>query len=63
MIQGSVVDLDLTIALGAADLSNQLKLAMADSIILATARAHNANLWTQDADFETVPGVKYVRKS
>ncbi len=63
MIQGSVVDLDLTIALGAADLSNQLKLAMADSIILATARAHNATLWTQDADFETVPGVKYVRKS
>jgi predicted nucleic acid-binding protein len=30
---------------------------MADSIILATARAYRATLWTQDADFKGVEGV------
>lgn len=33
---------------------------MADSIIVATARQFNAVLWTQDADFETLAGVRYV---
>ena len=32
---------------------------MADSVILATARAHGATLWTQDADFEGLTGVEY----
>ncbi len=32
------------------------------SIVLATARASGAILWTQDADFEKIPGVRYVRK-
>lgn len=35
---------------------------MADSIILATARAYSATLWTQDADFKGIPGVKYIPK-
>lgn len=35
---------------------------MADSVILATARAHNAALWTQDSDFEGIEGVRYVEK-
>jgi hypothetical protein len=35
---------------------------MADSIILATAKAFNATLWTQDSDFENIPGVKYFPK-
>jgi len=35
---------------------------MADSIMLATARAWEATLWTQDADFDAVPGVRYVAK-
>jgi predicted nucleic acid-binding protein len=35
---------------------------MADSIILATARAHNATLWTQDEHFKDLPDVKYVEK-
>lgn len=62
MMQGSVADLTPAIALSAAGLSLQLKLPMADSIMLATAQAHNAMFWTQDSDFEDVPGVKYVRK-
>jgi len=35
---------------------------MADSLILATARAHNAILWTQDEHFKDLEGVKYVEK-
>ncbi len=62
MQQGTVVDLDVTIALHAASLSVELGLPMADSIMLATARAHNATLWTQDADFAGIEGVQYTEK-
>jgi toxin FitB len=63
MRQGRVVPLDDTLALEGARLSVQHRLPMADSIILATALAHKATLWTQDADFEHVPGVRYLAKS
>ena len=59
MQQGRVVDLDAAIALSAARLSVTLQLPMADSIILATSQACNATLWTQDADFEGIPGVRF----
>jgi predicted nucleic acid-binding protein len=62
MYDGRVVDLDREIALIAADLSYELKLPMADSIILATARANKATLWTQDEHFKDLEGVKYVEK-
>ena len=62
MQQGRVVDLDTAIALSAAKLSVELKLPMADSVMLATARAHQATLWTQDADFKDIEGVRYVEK-
>jgi predicted nucleic acid-binding protein len=62
MEQGQMVDLTPPLALRAATLSAQLKLPMADSIILATARAHGATLWTQDSDFEHVEGVRYRPK-
>jgi len=35
---------------------------MADAIILATAQAFEATLWTQDAHFKGLDGVKYVVK-
>ena len=60
MHQGRVVDLDATLALAAARLSAEERLPLADSVILATARAHGATLWTQDADFEGRDGVRYV---
>ncbi|MBM3126870.1 MAG: type II toxin-antitoxin system VapC family toxin, partial [Chloroflexi bacterium] len=50
------------IAIEAAHISRELKLAMADSLILATARAYNAMLWTQDAHFKGMEGVKYIEK-
>ena len=60
MAQGQVVELDMRTALEAARLSHNQKLRMADSIILATARLHEAMLWTQDADFKGIEGVEYV---
>jgi predicted nucleic acid-binding protein len=62
MTQAEVVGLDTTLALDAARLSVELKLPMADSIMLATARMVGATLWTQDADFEGLEGVQYIRK-
>lgn len=63
MSLGITVDLTQEIAINAAKISNDLKIAMADSLILATARAHNATLWTQDVDFEGIEGVEFVRKN
>ena len=62
MSYGRVIELDRKIAIDAAQLSLELKLAMADSIILATAREYDATLWTQDAHFKGMPGVKYIEK-
>ncbi len=62
MQQGTVIDLDTTLALGAAKLGVELKLPLADSIVLATARSCDAMLWTQDADFKGIEGVKYLPK-
>ena len=63
MQQGRVVDLDAGIALGAARLSLAYQLPLADSVMLATALDCEASLWTQDAHFEGIPGVKYVKSS
>jgi predicted nucleic acid-binding protein len=63
MQQGRVVDLTADLALAAARLSATMSLPLADSIILATSRAYNATLWTQDADFEGIEGVRYITKS
>jgi predicted nucleic acid-binding protein len=62
MMQGRVVNLDAHIALTAAQVSRAERLPMADSIILTTARLEQAELWTQDDDFEHVPGVRYYPK-
>jgi len=62
MQTGTVVDLTARIAIAASRLSLQNRLPMADSIILATAREFNARIWSQDSDFEGVPGVEYFPK-
>ena len=46
-----------------AKLSVELRLPMADAVILATARRFGALLWTQDADFEGIPGTRYFVKA
>jgi len=62
MSLGAIIDLDSQIAIHAAQISIELKLAMADSIILATALAYDAALWTQDEHFKNVEGVRYKEK-
>lgn len=59
---GSVVPLNTPIALLAADLANQHRLAMADALIYATARQEHAPLITCDRHFEDLPGVHYTPK-
>ena len=59
MMRGRVVDLDAELAVATAALSAEKGLAVADSVVLATARAAEATLWTQDADFEGMEGVEY----
>jgi len=62
MQQGTVVTLNASLALNAARISLELRIPMADSIILATARAHSATLWTQDADFEGITSVQFRKQ-
>jgi len=62
MQRGEVVPLDASISLSAARLSLDMQLPMADSIILATARRHRATLWTQDADFRGLEGVRFFER-
>jgi predicted nucleic acid-binding protein len=62
MQQASVIELTSPLALDAARLSLEMHLPMADSVILATARAFGATLWTQDADFKDIDGVQYIEK-
>jgi predicted nucleic acid-binding protein len=35
---------------------------MADSVMLATAREYDAVLWTQDSDFKSIEGVRFIAK-
>jgi predicted nucleic acid-binding protein len=60
MQQSTVVVFDQEIALSAADLSLEYGLAMADAMVLATARSFRAELVTSDRDFEGIEGVTYL---
>ncbi len=62
MATAQIIDLNQEIAIQAADLSREHKLAMADSIIYATARTFHAILWTQDAHFAGLEGVEFTEK-
>ena len=59
MRRGRIIDLDIALT----RLAVTYNLPLADSLIYATARMHNATLWTQDAHFEGLAGVKYFAKS
>lgn len=61
MRRATVVPVDEYLALEAADISLDHGLAMADSLIYATARREGADLVTTDADFDGMPNVVIVR--
>ncbi len=62
LTRARVAPLDADLAYAAALLGTQHQLAMADALIYATARQHGATLWTQDAHFKDLPGVRYFPK-
>ena len=59
MQRGRVIELDAALAVEAAACGLQHRLPLADSVIYATARRYDAALWTQDADFRDLPGVRF----
>jgi toxin FitB len=59
MKQGKVIELDSDLAIYAAKIGKEHNLAMADSIIYATAKLHNSTLWTQDKHFKDKKDVTY----
>lgn len=61
--RATVVAVDEALALEAADISLQRGLAMADSIVYATARRHRARIVTGDADFEGLPDAIVIRSA
>ncbi|MEO1002587.1 MAG: type II toxin-antitoxin system VapC family toxin [Cyanobacteria bacterium J06638_7] len=62
MQRGQVVDLDISLAIAAAQFSHTLRLPMVDSIILATARIHQARLYTMDTDYQGLNDVELMAK-
>jgi len=62
MHQAGIVDVTSPIAMDAAKLSAELKLPMAHSLILATARTCGATLWTQDIHIKGLSNVRFTNR-
>jgi predicted nucleic acid-binding protein len=62
MRHGHVVAMDDALAISAAAAGLRHKLPLADSVIVATADAYKAVIWTQDAHFASIPCVQYIAK-
>jgi predicted nucleic acid-binding protein len=62
LYKGKIIELDAPLGLSAAKISVEMKLPMADSILLATTRAYHATLWTQDEHFNGIEGVRFIRR-
>ena len=63
MRRAPVIELNDERAIAASELSLKHGLAMADAAIYAIALEHKAVLWTQDADYQGLKGVKYFPKT
>jgi predicted nucleic acid-binding protein len=59
--RATIAPVDASLALEAADISLERGLAMADSLVYATARRYGARLITADADFEGLPEATVLR--
>jgi predicted nucleic acid-binding protein len=59
--RATIAPIDESLALAAADVSLTHGLAMADSLVYATAQRLGATLVTADADFEGLPGAVVIR--
>jgi toxin FitB len=59
---GRVLDITDRRAIAAAHIAQQHKLAMADAMMYSLAQEHQATFWTQDVDYQGLPGVNYFAK-
>ncbi len=55
-----LIPLDEKLAVEAARIKHGLKLSLADSIVLGTARSHDAKVVTGDKDFKGLTDVLYI---
>jgi predicted nucleic acid-binding protein len=62
MRRGRVLDLTERRAIAASEAATRHGLALADAAIYSMAREHGATLWTQDVDYQGLPGVQYSAK-
>ena len=62
MRMGRVIELTDARAVAAADVSRQHNLAMADAVMYSLAREFGATFWTQDVDYQGLPGVQCFAK-
>ena len=59
---GRVLDLTDRRAIAASKVARQHRLALADAAMYSMAQEHGANFWTQDIDYQDLPGVRYFAK-
>ncbi|CAM3481773.1 type II toxin-antitoxin system VapC family toxin [Polaromonas hydrogenivorans] len=62
MRRGRVLDLTDRRAIAASEAATRHGLALADAAIYSMALEHGATLWTQDVDYQGLPGVSYSAK-
>jgi len=59
---GSVLDFTDSRAVAASRVSRLHRLALADAAMYSMAQEHEAIFWTQDIDYDGLPGVRYFPK-
>ena len=59
---GRVLDLTDARAIAASKAARAHQLALADAAMYSIAQEHGATFWTQDADYDGLPGVRYFAK-
>jgi toxin FitB len=59
---GRVLDLTDQRAIAASKAARQYGLALADAAMYSMAQEHGATFWTQDVDYQNLPGVRYFSK-
>lgn len=63
MRMGRVLEITDRRAIAASDVAQRHNLAMADAIMYSLALEHGATFWTQDADYQGLPGVQWFPKT
>ena len=60
---GRVLDFTDRRAVAASKVARLHRLALADAAMYSMAQEHGASFWTQDADYDGLPGVRYFVKA